>query len=138
MTEPSRNADSATASARQRERDGRIFALTLFAGFLVVALIAARKHNRAIEEGAGLLSAVALLAALLFPGRLERIRRAWTRFGEALGYVTTPIFMTVVYYLILTPIAIIRRATRRREAEEGSRWHKRPPLPGAARMERQF
>ncbi len=138
MTVSSRSAEPANGSARRSAREGRIFALTLFGGFLVVALLAARKHNRTVEEAAGLLSAIALVAALLFPGRLERIRHAWTRLGEALGYVTTPIFMTIVYYLIFTPIAIVRRATRRREQQQGSRWHKRAPLPGAARMERQF
>lgn len=138
MKEPSRNSDSSAISVRRRAREGRMFALTLCVGFLVLTLIAARKHNRTIEEVAGSLSAIALLAAILVPARLERVRRGWMRLGEVLGYVITPIFMAVVYYLIFTPIAIVRRARMRRTPPGASQWHKRPPLPGAARMERQF
>jgi Saxitoxin biosynthesis operon protein SxtJ len=131
-------SDFALALARQSSREGRIFALTLTGGFLFVALMANRKNAHAVAVAAFALSAISLLAALFIPRRLEPVRRAWTKLGEAIGLVTTPILMAVVYYAIVAPLGIVRRLTAKRRPEKSSRWRKRPPLPPAERMERQF
>jgi hypothetical protein len=60
------------------------------------------------------------------------------KIGEAIGFLTTPILMTVVYYLVITPIALLRRAFAKPRAVRDSNWRRRPPLPPASRMERQF
>jgi hypothetical protein len=119
-------------------RQDRTFALTLSGGFLFLGLLAELRHR----DGAALvtftLSAISLLAALIIPGRLEPVRRLWMKLGEAIGYVTTPIVMAIVYYLLVTPIGIATRLKTRRRPETDSSWHERPPLPEAKRMERQF
>ena len=135
---PSRNGVFAELARRNRIREGRIFALTVAGGFLVVALLAMRRHRPTVEEAAFALSAIGVLAALLIPGRLGPARRAWMKLGEAIGYVTTPIIMAILYYVVVTPIAIIRRLAKKRKPEMDSGWHQRPPLPPRERMERQF
>ncbi|HEY4955058.1 MAG TPA: SxtJ family membrane protein [Gemmatimonadaceae bacterium] len=136
---PSRNYDSSPLEpARRRSREGRVFALTLTGGFLFVALVASRKNAHGVTVAAFSLSVISLVAALFVPGRLEPVRRVWMKLGEAIGYVTTPILMAIVYYVILTPLGIVSRLTANRRPETGSHWRKRPPLPPAARMERQF
>ena len=137
MTPLPNNGDS-TLAHRRKVRDGRVFALTLAAGFTVMALLAMRKGRDAIAVPALALAVASVLAALFVPGRLEPIRKAWMKLGEAIGYVTTPIFMMIVYYLFLTPLAIIRRFTSRRPPATNSKWHKRPPPTPPERMERQF
>jgi hypothetical protein len=122
---------------RSDVREGRIFALTLSGCFLFLALLARLRHREAVAAAALALSAASLLAALVIPGRLEPVRRLWMKLGDAIGRVTTPILMAIVYYLLVTPIGVVRRL-KPSAPRTGSNWHPRPPLPEAARMERQF
>jgi hypothetical protein len=55
-------------------------------------------------------AAAFVLGGLLVPGKLGPVYRAWMGFAQALSRITTPIFMGVVYFLVITPIAVIRRA----------------------------
>ena len=123
---------------RNQIREGRIFALTVAGGFLAVALLAMRRGRDRVEDAALVLSAIGVLAGLLIPGRLGPIKRAWMKLGEAIGYVTTPIIMAILYYVVVTPIAIVRRLAKARRPATESGWHLRPPLPPRERMERQF
>lgn len=134
----SRNETSAVVLAARTSREGRTFALTLAVGFLFVALLMYRKHLYVSCVAALALSTISLLAGLLVPRRLQPVRRAWMKLGEVIGLVTTPILMAIVYYLILTPVAILKRLITRRRPVRDSHWHQRPPLPPPARMERQF
>jgi hypothetical protein len=124
--------------AGRTSREGRTFASTLAVGFLFVAFVMYRKHVYAVAVAALALSAISVLAGLLVPRRLQPVRRAWMKLGEVIGLVTTPILMTIVYYLILTPVAILKRLMSPRPPVRDSHWHQRPPLPPPARMERQF
>lgn len=137
MTQPKGGADGAL-TRREQIREGRIFALTVAGGFLAVALLAMRRGRGRVEDTALVLSAIGVLAALLIPARLGPARRAWMKLGEAIGYVTTPIIMAILYYIVVTPIAIVRRLAKRRRPAIESSWHQRPPLPPRERMERQF
>jgi len=58
----------------------------------------------------GLAGLALLLAALTAPGLLGPFNRAWQRLGLLLGRITTPIVMGLVFLLVVTPIALIRRA----------------------------
>jgi hypothetical protein len=123
---------------RNQVREGRIFALTVAGGFLALAFLAMRRGRDSVEDAALAFSAVGVLAALLIPGRLGPARRAWMKLGEAIGYVTTPLIMAILYYVVVTPIAIVRRLAKARRPATESGWHQRPPLPPRERMERQF
>lgn len=132
------NSDSALLDARRKAREGRVFALTLTGGFLFLAAVGLWRGADILLALSLAMAVISLLAALLVPGRLTRVNRAWMKLGEAMGRVTTPVLMAVVYYLVVTPIALTRRALSRRQPPRGSNWHRRPPLPPPARMERQF
>jgi hypothetical protein len=82
----------------------------------------------------GFLAAAALLLALgLFvkpAGAL--IARAWLTFGGALGAVNSRIILGAIFYLFLTPIALLARLTRgdflhlkKRAGADRSYWHAR-------------
>jgi hypothetical protein len=134
----SRGSLDAELARRNEIREGRIFALTVAGGFLAVALLAMLRGRHRVEDATLVLSAIGVLAALLIPGRLGPARRAWMKLGEGIGYVTTPVIMAFLYYVVVTPIAFMRRLAKQRRPATESSWHQRPPLPPRERMERQF
>jgi hypothetical protein len=58
---------------------------------------------------AGLLSVLGLLA----PAAVRPIYRTWMRFGLLLSKITTPLIMGLVFFLVITPMGLIRRVFAR-------------------------
>jgi hypothetical protein len=130
--------ESALLDERRRAREGRVFALTLAGGFLLVAAVGVWRNAHRLEVISLAIAFVSVLAAVLIPGRLTPVRKAWMKIGELIGRVTTPVLLGAIYYLIFTPIGVVRRVLSPRRSRAGSNWHPRPPLPPPSRMERQF
>ncbi len=51
--------------------------------------------------------------ALLAPASLRPVYFGWMRFGLLLSRITTPIIMALVFFLVLTPMALFRRLLRK-------------------------
>ena len=90
--------------------EGRRFALTLAVAFDVLGGIAWWQGSSRATLVFGAIAGAFALGGLLVPGKLGPVYRAWMGFARALSRVTTPIFMGVVYFLVITPIAAMRRA----------------------------
>jgi hypothetical protein len=58
----------------------------------------------------GILALAFLLAALFAPDSLRRLNRAWHWFGIAVGRVVSPMVLGAIFFLLLTPIALVMRA----------------------------
>lgn len=91
----------------------------------------------------GGLGALLVLAGLVAPTLLGPVFKAWMGLAHLLSKVTTPIFMGVVYFLVLTPLSFVMRLFGHRglvhQLHEGGYWEGRDSAkPEAARMERQF
>ena len=124
---------------------GRRFALTLFIAFAILTLIAVWRERETVVLVFGALASAIAISGLAAPASLGPVERAWMSFAHALSRITTPIFMGIVYFVILTPVGLMRRAAGRnalvREAKDGSYWIKRVPSESEKirrRMERQF
>lgn len=85
------------------------------------------------------------VAGVAVPSRLGPVQRAWMALGVALSRITAPLFYSAVYWLVLTPIGIVRRTVGRsplaRDAGATSYWIVRPSQDEESarrRMERQF
>jgi len=50
-----------------------------------------------------------LATALIRPSLLAPANRAWFRFGMLLGAIVTPVVMALVFYLTVTPTALLLR-----------------------------
>ena len=46
--------------------------------------------------------------ALIAPSGLRPIYRGWMRFGLIMGKITTPIILSLVFFIAITPLAIVR------------------------------
>ncbi|CAN5208869.1 hypothetical protein BH09BAC1_BH09BAC1_03860 [soil metagenome] len=50
----------------------------------------------------------------------DRLIFGWHKLGHALGYVNSRIILSVVFIVVLTPIAMLYRLTRKKELPTGS------------------
>jgi hypothetical protein len=123
--------------------EGRKFAFTVGGAFLVLGAVTAwRGHSRT----ATVLTIVAgslLIAGLAIPTHLGGVERAWMRLAHAISRVTTPIVTALMYFVVLTPVGILRRTFGRNPLvhQPGTAGYWRPhPKSGDARsrLERQF
>ncbi len=55
------------------------------------------------------LSAAFALAALLLPRALAPVERGWMRLAHLLGRVVTTVLLTVVFFLVITPLGLVMR-----------------------------
>lgn len=129
--------------ARLTAAEGRKFGLAVggvFAAFGLIALWRSHPTTATILLPVG---GLLLLGGLLVPAQLGPIHRAWMGLAHLLSKVTTPIVMGVLYFLVLTPIGLLRRTFGKkvlvREAVEDSYWVARDAAGRpATHMDRQF
>lgn len=92
--------------------------------------------------GAAALGGGLLLAGLFVPTRLGPFHRAWMALALAISKVTTPVAMSLVFFLVLTPAALIARLVGYRpllrRPGAGTYWHSRPPGERRGDMNHQF
>jgi len=124
---------------------GRKFGLTVGTAFAILAALSFWRGRHAVPLVLGLAAIALVLSALAAPTALEPVERGWMKLARAISRVTTPIFMGIVYFALLTPIGFIRRTFGRNplvhETDRGSYWIARAPLDDSrkrSRMERQF
>lgn len=93
----------------------------------------------------GGLAALFLVAALVRPALLAPLNRLWTKLGLVLHRIVNPVVMAVIFYLAVTPTALLMRLfgkdplRRRFEPEAESYWIERqPPGPAPDSMRHQF
>jgi len=96
-------------SARLKASEGRRFGLTLGPAFLVLGALLYWRGRGLGAQIAGALGAGLLIASLVAPGMLDPVRRVWMRLALAISKVTVPIFMGIVYFLVISVIGILRR-----------------------------
>ena len=124
---------------------GRKFGLTVGIAFAIMAALSFWRGHEAFPKVSGAIAIALLLGALVVPRALEPVERGWMKLAHVISRVTTPIFMGIVYFALLTPIGIIRRTFGRNplvhEAGRGGYWISRPRAERErkrSQMERQF
>lgn len=99
--------------ARLTASEGRRFAFAVGTAFAVLGgLFLWRGHER-VATALLLASGLLFVAGLLFPTRLGPVERAWMGMAHAISRVTTPVFMSITYFLVLMPVGLLRRAFAR-------------------------
>ena len=85
------------------------------------------------------------LAAWLFPRALAQPNRWWLAFGRLLHRIVSPLVMGTIFFLCVTPIALLMRLlgkdvlSLRRGADLPTYWTPRDPSPSETEtMRRQF
>ena len=84
------------------------FGILFFIFFLIIGLWPLLSSTE-IRIWSVVIALVFLLISLIKPLLLEPLNRLWIKFGELLGGFVAPIVMSIVYFLLLTPISILVR-----------------------------
>ena len=87
---------------------------------------------------AAVLSAWGIIA----PTTLRFVYRGWMRFGLLLSKITTPLIMGIVFYLVITPIGLVRRLTAddamKRDFDDRESYRIESEKPPPEKLERPF
>jgi hypothetical protein len=132
------------ARGPEPESSERSFAL-VFAAVLSIHGFWPLMHWAGPRWWALALAAVFAAVAFIRPQILRPFNRGWLALGRLLHSVVSPLVMGAIFFLVVTPIALIARRrgkdvlSLRRRPELASYWIPRPPpSPIAESMKRQF
>lgn len=130
---------SELAAADLSPRAARSFALVV--ALALTALAAWVGARRGVTSTAAWLAAFAAAlaaAGLLAPAILRPLHRAWIALGLVLGWFTSRLVLAALFYGVVTPLGLLRRAMRRRApaAPAATYWTRRVPRP--PRYEKMF
>ncbi|HEY7666149.1 MAG TPA: SxtJ family membrane protein [Xanthobacteraceae bacterium] len=122
----------------------RSFGLLVAAFFLVVGCWPLVR-GQPIRWWALALAVAFAALALLWTAPLSPLNKAWLKLGALLYRIVSPIVMAMLFYLTVTPIALLMRLLGkdplrlRRDPDAASYWIERtPPGPSAESMKNQF
>ena len=146
MTDSKTNAVHETMK-RDEEIKGssdRAFGMVFTAVFAIVALWPLT-GGASPRIWALIVAGLILAAALMHPTILSPLNRLWTRFGLLLHKITNPIIMGLVFFVTVTPTALIMKMmgkdplNRKFDRNVKSYWIDRtPPGPSPETMKNQF
>jgi uncharacterized membrane protein YkgB len=106
-------------SARLTPAEGRKFAWTLAAAFLVLGGLLVWRHRLLAAEIFGAIGVLMAVLGAVAPTRLAPLQRAWMGLAEAISKVTTPIFLSVLYFIVVTPAGLVMRLFGRKPLRHG-------------------
>jgi hypothetical protein len=124
----------------------RAFGLVIAAFFAIIALRPLLHDVHAAPLWWALaIAAALLLLAFAVPKALRPLNKLWARLGMLLSRLVTPIVLALLFYGVVTPVAVLMRLLDKdplklRPAPEAeSYWIARPPPgPPPASMQQQF
>jgi hypothetical protein len=129
-------------SARLSRAELRKFGLLVGGVFVALAVILRWRGGELGPAVAGTLGVLLVLGGAFVPGHLAPAYRAWMQLAILLSKVTTPVFLGVVYFVVITPVGLARRLFGRNPlahvSADGGFWKFRGPGERRSSLERQF
>jgi hypothetical protein len=127
-----------------RGSSDRTFGLVFASVFAVLSLWPLRAGGHVRVPALGV-AGVFLVVALLRPGLLHPLNRAWTTLGLLLGRIVNPLVTAVLFFLVFAPAGLISRLRgkdplRLKPARETDTYwiNQHPPGPQPDTMSKQF
>jgi hypothetical protein len=96
-------------SARLSPREARKFGLVVGAAFLVLGALVWWRSGSVVGQVLAGIGGALILLGLVVPSALIPVHRVWMALALVLSKVTTPIFLALVYFGVITPTGLIRR-----------------------------
>ena len=115
---------------KTENKDLRSFGITFGIIFLIIAGFLLYKENESFRLFI-VISSAFIIFGFLIPIILKPIYISWMSFAIILGWFMTRFILSMLFYLIVTPIGLITRALGKdflelkKEASNGSYWNQR-------------
>ncbi|MBA3578267.1 MAG: hypothetical protein H0W39_11780 [Sphingomonas sp.] len=123
----------------------RRFGLFMASVLAVLAVYLSTTGNSTETTMVAVLAALLSSIALVKPDLLSPLNRAWMALGLALGMIVSPIVLAILFFIVLTPMALLLRILGRdelrlrRSTPRESYWRLREPAgPPPSSFRRQF
>ena len=84
------------------------FGIVFFIVFLLISLYPLTNHEN-IRIWSLIISLIFLILGLLNSKILNPFNKLWFKFGMILGRIISPIIMSIIFFLVVTPIGFIMR-----------------------------
>ena len=124
------------------KKDIRNFALTMGGVLFVIAFLLMRQGNDATIPL--VLGALLLVCGFLLPEALKPLQRAWMGLAVLLGFVMSRLILTIVFFGVITPTALIALLVRKKfldlefDKDKKSYWKNREADVKPEDYERQY
>ncbi len=122
----------------------RKFGLTVGGVFLLLGTVSWWRGHEVAPRVLWTLGTPLVVLGAVAPSLLGPVERAWMAMAEVLGWINTRLILGAVYFLIVTPMGLVRRwrgdpLDRRMRDGQTSNWVRREPRPvDPARYRHQF
>ena len=90
------------------QSSNKSFGILFFLVFLILSLWPLKSGNN-LNFYFFVVSVIFLILGAFNSKLLSPLNKAWIKFGEILGLIIAPIVMSLVYFVILTPVSLIVR-----------------------------
>ena len=90
------------------QSSNRSFGILFFIVFLILSLWPLKNGNN-LNLYFLITSGIFLILGAINSKLLTPLNKTWIKFGEILGLIIAPIVMSLVYFVILTPVSLIVR-----------------------------
>lgn len=118
----------------------------LFAGLFACSSVYSRFHggNNIVVYSLLIGSIVMGSAAVVAPNSLRPLNKAWVAIGELMGIVVSPLVLGMIFFTLITPVALVTRLfgrdeLRLKKINVSSYWIERlPPGPSGDTFKNQF
>jgi len=128
--------------ARLTAAEGRKFGLTVGIAFFVFAAITYWREHPTLMTIFGSLGVFFVGGGLVAPTLMGPVQKAWMGLALLISKVTTPIFMGIVFFLVISPISLVMRlfgkVPLRTDPNATTYWHSRPEGSRRSELNRQF
>ena len=129
---------------KESKKDLRKFGLTIGIVLLIITVVLFL-YDKSSYVYFGIIGVTLILTGFILPAALKPLNKIWMTFALLLGWFTSRVILTILFYLVLTPIGLIAKLFRKRflnlkiEIGAASYWDKREvKSPELTEYERQF
>lgn len=114
-------------------REIRIFGVILMVGFALVSALLIWRGKAIVARPLFSAACVVGLVSIAFPVVGGLFYRAWMGLGFCMGFVVSKIILTLIFFCIFTPVALVfrmmgRDALQRKRIARDSYWQEHPKV----------
>jgi len=91
----------------------RSFGLVFFVLFLIIAFWSFKGELNQIKTFPLIISFIFLVLGIINSNILTPLNKLWFKFGLMLGRLISPVMMAFIFFLIVTPIALMMKVARK-------------------------